>query len=92
MVVAVTSLSTQRSKLLFVGLLALVGCGQVDPPTNDQLNVELSKREAYFEVTRPDGTTMTCVQFGAESNGTQDSKSWFGFDCDWSGEYDKKPG
>jgi predicted small lipoprotein YifL len=74
-------------RVLAVLILTLAACGQTDPPDNTQLEAELSDPTNYFTVTRPDGTTMTCNQYGSESSNTQDSKSWFGYSCDWSGQY-----
>ncbi len=63
--------------LIFVSLL--VGCGQTDPPTTDDIQNDAE----WFTLTTPDGEVIDCVMYGSMSTGSQDSKSWFGFDCDW---------
>lgn len=66
-----------------LGLLLLVGCGQYETPSVQ----DVKDNAEYFTMTRPDGTEMACVQYGAKSNVIQDSHSWFSFTCDWSGTY-----
>lgn len=71
-------------------LAALGACGQIDPPDSATLQERLSDPNAYFQVTRPDGTQMWCNQYGDESTGSNDSKSWFGYSCDWTGAYPQR--
>ncbi len=62
-----------------VFVLLLVGCGQTDPPTVD----DIQNNAEWFTLTTPDGEVIDCVMYGSMSSGSQDSKSWFAFDCDW---------
>lgn len=61
-------------------MTVLAACGQTTPPSAHDIqdNVE------YFDLIRPDGTTMECVKYGSSTAFTQESKSWFSFTCDWS--------
>lgn len=82
----------ETMKRIAIGLLGLslmfsaVSCGQADPPTPEQVKSE----KQFFQMKRPDGTEMWCVMYATGTNGTQDSKSWFSFTCDWEGGYNPK--
>lgn len=77
-----------RKYVALIFVLVLAACGQNDPPTNEQLQEVLNDPDSYFEITRPDGSQMWCVQYGSRNSGSQQSFSWFSFTCDWAGDYD----
>ena len=66
-------------KKLAIIVLMLVGsaCGQTDPPTTS----EITSNWEFFETTSPRGIKLECVQYGDDSEGTSQSKSWFAFSC-----------
>ncbi len=67
-----------------LGIMGLSACGQTDPPTPS----EIASNIDYFtlnDVIAANGEPVRCVEYGSESEGTQDSKSWFGFACDFEG-------
>lgn len=65
-----------------VVMFGLTACGQTDPPTNDEVRAGLE----FFEMTSPSGVDLECLNYGSESEGTQDSKSWFSVSCWRKGE------
>lgn len=67
-----------------VSAVFVAACGQTDPPTENEFNegVELITLDG---VRAANGEPVRCVMYGAESEGTNNSKSWFGFDCDFEG-------
>ena len=71
------------------GILALSACadttsGQTEPPTLEEIRNE----GEFFELGRPDGSTMVCWSFGARGDGLYgESPSWFAVTCDWAGDY-----
>lgn len=67
-----------------IGMLGLSACGQTDPPTPKEFNdgIEFITLDGVYT---PEGQPVRCVMYGAESSITEDSKSWFGFDCDFEG-------
>jgi hypothetical protein len=71
--------------LIAAGSLALSACatGQANPPSIE----EIRQDGEYFELTRPDGSEMTCWQYGARGDEGYAGYAWFGVDCDWSGAY-----
>lgn len=75
----------KRILLIVVGVCALSACGNQSPPSVSTVQ----KDAQYFTLVRPDGTRMECVEFGAGTPAyiQQNSKSWFSFTCDWSGNY-----
>jgi len=67
-----------------IGMIGLAACGQYDPPSTAQVKDKIQ----YFEldgVTDGTGEPVHCVMYGDGTQGTQDSKSWFAFSCDFSG-------
>ncbi len=73
---------------LVAGALAfsaiLAGCGQTTPPTAEEINENIE----FFVAEGPtaaNGEPLRCVKYAAQSEGTNESKSWFGFDCDFEG-------
>lgn len=69
---------------LALGLSALSACGQTDPPSRSEIEDNIS----YFiltGVTAADGGPVRCAVYGSETTFTEDSKSWFGFACDFEG-------
>ncbi len=82
--------SLTRTGLAATGLglaaLAMTGCseGQRTPPSSEQVQNEMK----YFDlkdVKAANGEPVHCVMYGSQSEGTNVSKSWFGFDCDFQG-------
>jgi hypothetical protein len=67
-----------------IGVLGLSVCGQTDPPTPNEFNddVEYIVLEG---VVAANGEPVRCAMYGSETSGISDSKSWFGFDCDFEG-------
>lgn len=66
------------------GALALGGCGQTTPPGPK----EVASNVQYFEldhVKTPQGNPVKCVMYADGSHSTNDSHSWFSFDCDYAG-------
>ncbi len=61
-------------------LLFSVACGQTDPPTAE----DIQRDAEWFTLTTPEGQEVPCVSYGSESEGTQDSKSWFAFTCNFN--------
>jgi hypothetical protein len=69
---------------LGVGSLLLASCGQTSPPSPEQVSDDVE----YFElenVKAANGEPVRCVQYGSGTTGLSDSKSWFGFSCDFQG-------
>ncbi len=71
---------------LAVGGAVIAGCdtGQTAPPSPTQIEKNLQ----YFDlpgVTAKNGKPVVCVLYEAGTNGTNQSKSWFAFDCDFTG-------
>ncbi len=69
---------------LGLGVLIASGCGQTTPPTGEQVKDDMK----YFDlkdVKAADGGPVHCVMYGSQSEGTNVSKSWFGFACDFDG-------
>ena len=67
-----------------LGLSVISACGQTDPPTPSEIESNIE----YFTLTgviAADGGPVRCAMYGSESEGSQDSKSWFGFVCDFEG-------
>lgn len=67
---------------LAAGTLALSGCstGQVNAPTIEDIRED----GRFFELERPDGTSMVCWEYGSRGNGVYgESPSWFSVTCDW---------
>lgn len=68
-----------------IGAAALLsGCGQTTPPTGEQVSNDIQ----YFElddVVAANGEPVRCAMYGSQSEGTSQSKSWFGFACDFEG-------
>ncbi len=74
----------KAAALTGIGILGLSACGQTDPPTP----AEIENNIEYFTlsgVIAANGEPVRCAMYGSESEGTQDSKSWFGFACDFEG-------
>ena len=70
----------KRLALVLVAVAMLAGC-KLDPPTVK----DVQRESVFFYITRPDGTRMECVMFGADSGRfVSQSKSWFSFTCDWA--------
>lgn len=76
--------------LVLAGVLA--GCGQTDPPTVEEFNDE-TQTFILDGATAANGEPVRCVMYGSETVALSDSKSWFGFDCDWEGTavFDDEP-
>lgn len=75
---------------LLAGGIALDACssGQTSAPTVK----DIQHNSRYFEVERPDGSKMECLEYGAAGYGINyGSASWFGLTCDWSGQYPTGP-
>jgi type IV pilus biogenesis protein CpaD/CtpE len=68
-----------------IGMAALLsGCGQTSPPTGEQVSNDVQ----YFElddVVAANGEPVRCAMYGSQSENTNNSKSWFGFSCDFEG-------
>lgn len=69
--------------LPLLALLCVAGCGNQSPPSVGTIQ----QKAQYFQLTRPDGTLMECVEYGSATHHTQQSKSWFSFTCDWGNAY-----
>jgi len=66
------------------GALSLSACGQTTPPGPK----EVASNIQYFEldhVKTPKGDPVRCVMYADGSHRTNDSHSWFSFDCDYAG-------
>ena len=79
---------SRKKATLVAGALAfsaiLSGCGQTTPPSPEDINENIQ----FFEVDGPtaaNGEPLRCVMYGDQSEVTNNSKSWFGFDCDFEG-------
>ncbi|MCA9332626.1 hypothetical protein KDA00_02015 [Candidatus Saccharibacteria bacterium] len=77
-----------RATLVAVGLgataLLASGCGQTTPPSPEQVESDAQ----YFtldDVIAANGEPVHCFMYGSQSEGTNASKSWFGFACDFEG-------
>ena len=53
--------------------------GQLTPPSVAEIQANVQ----FFELTRPDGSTMPCFLYADSGNGYYTSYSWFDVDCDW---------
>lgn len=74
-----------RAVALAAGVLLLASCGQTNPPSTEDVNEGIE----FFElegVTAADGGPVNCALYGSDSYGTSQSKSWFGFVCDFEGD------
>lgn len=74
--------------LVAAGLTALTlsgcGSGQKTPPTPN----EVQEGAEYFyleDVIAEDGSPVECVMYASDTSATNQSKSWFGFSCDFVG-------
>ena len=74
----------KAAALTGLGIMGLSACGQTDPPTPNEFNddVEFVVLEG---VLAANGEPVRCAMYGSETSGISDSKSWFGFDCDFEG-------
>ncbi len=74
----------KAAALAGIGLLGLSACGQTDPPSPNEFKNDIEYVE-LDDVRAANGEPVRCVMYGSESGWTQDSKAWFGFDCDFEG-------
>jgi len=70
---------------IIAGSSALIGCSVGSP--NEPTVEDLRDDAEYFEMQRPDGTTMVCWKYAAQGEGDYLENTWFAVSCDWDGDY-----
>ena len=70
---------------LGVGATVLAGCGQDSAPSPENVEDNIQYMQ-LDEVLDGNGMPVRCVMYGSGTSWTSESKSWFAFSCDFTGE------